>query len=271
LEKWILGLLVVLVAGRGAYRSFEDAAANDIRSRLVEQTGAVELRVKPEGLFGYMDGGLALARISGTAIGTDGMPFWTEPGYSQYARIGELRMRLTDVTVTGLRVKLLDVTIPDCRYDRGYAWSHKRIRITRSGTGTGRVEATAEALAEFLMRKYETLSDLELHLDDGKFEISGKVSILHAYPFRASGDLAIEDGLRIVITKADVDLGGERLSEAAAQEFIKGLNPVLDEQEDLHLLDSIHMRKLTLEDDLLIVEGDAKIPIEPGSREKEAK
>lgn len=262
MEKWLFALVALLVGGRAAVRSFERGAADDIRSHMATpRQGDVDLKVKPR--FS-LDGSLYSATFTGNDFTTDGLILVTQPEYSRVARIDHLRLDLSDVNITGLDVRRLQADIPGCRYDKTYGILKKRIRLTHSGLGWGRVEVTARALADFAQRKHSFITGLDLHLHDGKVTADGNAAFLGSTSrFHIEGELVAEDGTKLVLTNARVRLNGRWVSEDVAREFIKRFNPVIDEDKDLKLLDTLYIRQLTLKDDVLIAVGDTKIPVRP--------
>ncbi len=266
MEKWTLVLFALFVGGRIATKSFEASAARDIQSRLT-QPGVVEIRIKPTSLFSFLDGKLDKADFTGSHFETVGLPLLTETDYSTAGGIKSLHFRFQDVQLTGLRVASLEADIPDCRYDRTYAITKKRVRLTRSGIGWGRAEVTAESLAEFLSHKYQAMTGIRLELRNGAFVLTGSTTILRSVvAFRVTGRLEAKDGTKLVAVQCRLEMNGKPASQAATDDFLRKLNPVLDEDADLKLLDTIIIRKLTLENDRLIVEGDTKIPISKGDK-----
>lgn len=262
----MLALAVVVIGGRHAVRSFEVAAAEDIRSKLPQQEGRLDLKVKPRYLLSFADGSMAEAAFFADGIHTEGLPLFTEPSFSRCGRIEMLTIRLRDSSITGLRVRDMWGEIPDCRYDWAYALGKKRIRLTESGVGRGRVEVTASALAEYLLAKNPMLEALTIHLREGKFEAEGTARFLAAMSFRVEGELEVEDGRRLNVVRAIVNVSGRTMEPGAAQAFVDRLNPVVDETADLKLYGALIIRTLSLDDDVLIAEGDMRIPARPASR-----
>jgi hypothetical protein len=262
-EKWLLALAIVIIGGRHAVRSFEVAAAEDIRSKLPEPKGRLELKVKPRYLLSFADGSMAEAAFFAKGIHTEGLPLFTEPTFSRAGHIETLTIRLRDSSITGLRVRDMWGEIPDCRYDWSYALTKKRIRLTESGVGKGRVEVSGAALAEYLLAKNPMLESLTIRLRDGRFEAEGTARFLATMSFRVEGEMEVEDGRRLNVVRASVTIGGRKLEPAAAQTFISRLNPVVDETADLKLYGALTICTLTLDEDLLVAEGDMRIPVRP--------
>ena len=263
MEKWLLALAIVIIGGRHVVRSFEAAAAEDIRSKLPQPEGALDLKLKPRYLLSFADGSLAEAAFFAEGIHTEGLPLFTEPTFSRAGRIEMLTIRLRDSSITGLRVRDMWGEIPECRYDWAHALHKKRIRLTESGVGRGRVEVSASALAEYLLAKNPMLEALTIRLRDGRFEGEGTARFLAPMNFRVEGELEVEDGRRLNVVRARVTVSGRQMEPAATQAFVDRLNPVVDETADLKLYGALIIRTLTLADDLLIAEGDMRIPVRP--------
>jgi hypothetical protein len=61
------------------------------------------------------------------------------------------------------------------------------------------------------------------------------------------------------------------MSAEAAKALVDSLNPIIDPDKDLHLLDTLSIRRLTLDDDLLVVEGEVRIPVKPELKPEDGK
>ncbi|MCH7945812.1 MAG: hypothetical protein IIC73_07345, partial [Armatimonadetes bacterium] len=126
---------------------FERLAAEEISSRLSGDSRQVKVDVVPDGLA-VVWGSLIRATITASDFSVAELPLFTEPERSQAGRLGELRLRLSDFNMRGLRIEELRADIPGCRYDFGLARSERTFRLSRSGVGTGSVKILEQDLAD---------------------------------------------------------------------------------------------------------------------------
>lgn len=259
-----LGLAGLLFGvGSSEVRKFENAAAKDISSRLQGDAKQVKVRTKLDP-FQAIGGRLKSGTITASQFSTDGLPFFTQPDGSKRGRLDELKIQLTDFELTGLRVKRLESRIPDCRFDFGLAQRKGQIRLTKSGVGTGSVELEQEALKEFVLKRFPTISKLSVNLEKGQatFEGTGRFVAFQA-DFRLVGQLVSLDGNTIVLHGAKVYVGGQEGNAVVTKAILDLLNPVLDLDKDLKLHGAIRIQKLELEKGTLKASGVAQVPDQP--------
>lgn len=258
-----LGLAGLLFGvGSSEVRRFENAAARDISARLEGDAKQVKVRTKLDP-FQAMGGRLKSATITASQFSTDGLPLFTQPEGSQYGRLDELKIELSDFELTGLRVKRLESRIPGCRFDFGLAQRKGQIRLTKSGVGTGSVEVEQEALEAFVLKRFPTITRMKITLSDGMavFEGTGRF-VSFVADMRLEGKLASHDGNTIVIEEAKVFVGGQEANPIAAKAVLDILNPVLDLDKDLKLHGAIRIQELRIDKGILSASGVARIPEE---------
>ncbi len=248
--------------GSSEVRRFENAAARDISTRLEGDTKQVKVRTKLDP-FQAMGGRFKSATITASQFSTDGLPLFTQPEGSQYGRLDELKIELSDFELTGLRVKRLESRIPGCRFDFGLARSKGQIRLTKSGVGTGSVEVEEAALEAFVLKRFPAISRMKITLSEGKavFEGTGRF-VSFVADIRLEGKLASPDGNAIVIEEAKVFVGGQEANPIAAKAVLEVLNPVLDLDKDLKLFGAIRIKELRVKNGVLSANGVARIPAE---------
>ncbi|PMY18355.1 hypothetical protein C1X37_33915, partial [Pseudomonas sp. FW305-3-2-15-A-R2A1] len=84
-------------------------------------------------------------------------PLFVEPKRSKRGWVRKLSLDLSDFTLNGLRVERLAATIPDCNFDMSLAAREKRIRVSKSGTGSGEVVVLAADLERFVLKKFREI------------------------------------------------------------------------------------------------------------------
>lgn len=259
-----LGLAGLLFGvGSSDVRRFENAAARDISARLEGDEKQVKVRTKLDP-FQVMGGRFKSATITASQFATDGLPLFTQPEGSKYGRLDELKIMLSDFELTGLKVNRLEARIPGCRFDFGLAQKKGQIRLTKSGVGTGTVEVDEASLEEFVLKRFPTLTRLEITLADGQAVIvaTGRF-VSFVADIRLEGKMVSPDGNRIVIEDAKLLVGGQQANPIASKAILEVLNPVLDLDKDLKLYGAIRIQELKIDKGMLTANGVATIPVEP--------
>jgi hypothetical protein len=82
-------------------------------------------------------------------------------------------------------------------------------------------------------------------------------------PFQVIAELEPVDGVRLVLAKPRIYFDWVRTDELASDVLLKALNPVVDLEKDLGLLDAMSITGLKLRNGLLEAWGDTKIPEKP--------
>lgn len=261
-----LGLAGLLFGvGSSEVRKFENAAAKDISSRLQGDAKQVKVRTKLDP-FQAIGGRLKSGTITASQFSTDGLPFFTQPDGSKRGRLDELKIQLSDFELTGLKVKRLESRIPDCRFDFGLAQKKGQIRLTKSGIGTGSVELEQEALKEFVLKRFPTISKLSVNLEKGQatFNGTGRFVAFQA-DFKLVGQLVSLDGNTIVLKDAKVFVGDQEGNAIVTKAILDLLNPVLDLDKDLKLHGAIRIQNLELGKGTLKATGVAMVPDQPAT------
>jgi hypothetical protein len=258
-----LGLLFGL--GHNEVRRFERLATEDIRSRIVcGPETKVSVRSKLANPITGPFGDVASVTIEAERFSTDSLPLYTEPWRSQKGKLGMLRLRLKEFDLAGLRVQELRADIPHCRFDYALAIGKRQIRLSKSGRGTGYVAIREQDLSTFALRKYREIKRIDIRIQKDKVMVDGFGEFLIAKtPFQVIAELEPVDGVRLVLAKPRIYFDWVRTDELASDVLLKALNPVVDLEKDLGLLDAMSITGLKLRNGLLEAWGDTKIPEKP--------
>ena len=249
--------------GSSEVRRFENAAAQDISSRLSGTDKQVKVRTKLDPIQA-LGGRMKSATISASGFSTNGLPLFTQPWNPKSGRLGELKINLKDFSLSGLKVLSLEANIPSCRFDFGLAQRRGQIRLTESGVGTGMVRVTQKALQEFALRRLPALQRLNIQLAGDKATIAGSGRFVNFQTdVTIVGRLVSPDGTRVEVADATVEIGGKQATEQMAHFVLQIINPVLDLNRDLHLFGALKIEEIRLEDGLLVATGAARIPNHP--------
>lgn len=249
--------------GSSEVRRFENAAGKDISGRLQGEAKQVKVRTKLDP-FQAMGGRFKSATITASQFTTEGLPLFTQPEGSTRGRLDELKINLSDFHLTGLRVKKLEARITGCRFDFGLAQRKGQIRLTKSGEGLGSVEVEQDALRDYILKRFPSISKLSVKLEEGQatFEGTGRF-VTFVADFRVTGQFFSPDGNRIELKDAKVFVGDQEGNPVITKAVLDLLNPVLDLDRDLLLYGAIRVKDLKVGQGILVASGVAKIPDEP--------
>ena len=243
---------------------FERHAAADIMEQLQGEKRTVEVKTQINQPFGALFADLRRATIRASHFSTDGLPLFTDPERPKSGTVRELRIELSDFTLKGLRIESLNSSIPDCKFDRDLALRKKQIRLSRSGVGRGVVTILEEDLAKFIPKKVREIKRCSVKIGRGKVWVEGYGEFLIAKTeFLVVADLEIEDGVRLNLTNARVVLGWQKADEMSRKVLLDAMNPVVDLQKDLGLLDAFMLQSVVCLNGRLVATGLTKIPDRP--------
>lgn len=249
--------------GQREIHVFERAAASEIRAKLKGDNAQVSVEAVPDGL-GILWGALDRAVIRASHFEVDGLPLFVEPERSKAGRCGNLTIDLHDFKLKGLRVESLFAQIPACRYDRGLALGKKTFRLSKSGTGTGSVRVLERDLADFILQKFHEIKSVSVRVYNGIVWVEGFGEFLLVKSnFEVIADLTPEDGTKLNLTNAKVWFDWKRADSFATDALLKFLNPVVDFNQDLGLMDTMKVDQIRLEGGVLEACGRTKIPSRP--------
>ncbi|HEY0867655.1 MAG TPA: LmeA family phospholipid-binding protein [Fimbriimonas sp.] len=257
----LLGLFGGLfLFGGSQVRRFESEAAKEIASKLSGPEKRVSVKVRPAGL----SGALASATIQASRFETEGLPLFTEPDRSTRGVVHELRIRLSDFSLRGLRIEQLSATIPDCRFDYALAVRRHQIRLSRSGVGQGTVSLLAEDLERYVLRKFSEIKRVEIEISGGRLRVSGYGEFLIVSTnFDVDATLRAVEGTRFVLEDAKVRFDGREAEPLARDALLGTLNPIVDLDQDLELHGAILVDRIVLEEGRIVASGTTRIPIKP--------
>ena len=257
----ILGLGFVFGVGGGELRRFERDAALEIRQKLQGEQVQVAVASRFAGPLDPLFGDVASATIRARDFSTEGLPLYTEPWRSRAGKLRELCLELENFTLAGLAVKRLTAKIPDCRFDLGLALKRRQIRLSRSGVGTGEVEVTEQALADWILKKFREIKRVAVRVAKDRVVVEGYGEFLMAKSeFQVIASLSATDDVRLELTDAKIYFGWVRAGEAASRALLDTLNPVVDLDRDLHLDGAVKVEGIRLRDGVLKAWGATRIP-----------
>lgn len=245
---------------------FERAAAREIKAQLRGDNPKVEVRAVPDGI-GIVWGALDKAIIRASDYEVDGIPLFVEPSRSKAGRCGNLTLDLRNFKLRGLRIESLFAEIPACRYDRTLALTKKMFRLSKSGVGKGTVRVLEDDLESFILSKFGEIKSVNVKVNRGVVWVEGDGEFLVIKTkFTVIADLVPIDGTKLTLANAKVWFDWRRADPFATENLLKTLNPVVDLNEDLGLMDAIQVEKIKLEDGVVEATGRTKIPERPDSK-----
>lgn len=260
----LAGIGLILSFGSDQVRSFERLAAHDIHSVLRGDARLVTVKSKLNGVIGGALGDLSRVTITATHFSTDSLPLFTEPDLSRSGKVRELRIELKDFVLAGLRCESLVASIPNCRFDYGLATRQKKIRLSESGIGTGTVRLLEKDLEAFILRKFKEIKSVTVELQPDKAIVKGYGEFLIINTnFHVEAQLGTTNGYDLILTNYDITFDGRRAEANAARVLLDTLNPVVELNKDLQLLDAVKVKGVKIGRGYLEAWGDTKIPIRP--------
>lgn len=240
---------------------FERAAAREIKTQLRGDSVQVEVKAVPDGL-GIVWGALEKAVIKASHYEVDGIPLFVEPERSKAGRCGNLILDLQDFKLRNLRIESLHAEIPGCRYDRTLALTKKMFRLSKSGVGVGTVRVREGDLESFILSKFGEIKSVSVKVDRGVVWVEGDGEFLVVKTkFAVIADLTPVDGTKLTLTNAKVWFDWRRADPFATENLLKTLNPVVDLNRDLGLMDAISVEKIKLENGVVEATGKTRIPV----------
>jgi hypothetical protein len=266
---WALaGLGLLFGFGAREVKRFEDLAAKDIAATLEGPEKQVKVRSELNGFVGGALGDLRRVTISARNFSTPALPLFVEPELSAKGKVRELKIVLEEFELAGLRVERLEAAIPDCRFDYDLALRKKKIRLSRSGVGEGRVRLREKDVESFLLEKLREIKRVELRLDRERAFVKGYGEFLVVHTeFEVIARLAPLEGNKIVLAEAKVFFGEHPADEEVKGLILDTLNPVVDLDEDLKLYGAVTLEGLSLQNGILEAWGRTRIPARPQGQE----
>ncbi len=262
LKNLTFGLFALATFHAGLEQRIRHDAARQVTA-MFHDTGPVQVRVEPRGMFGLVANDIWVVDIYGQHLRTERMPFSLYPRHGWKGSIRHLRLHLTDFTLAGLPIERLDADVPFVTFDIGEAAWKDRIVLRGAGTGPAVVQVGAAGLRAFLFKRYtQTLSDVEVWWQNRKLYLSGRVRLFAGpVPLIASGRLVPREGRYLDLADPVFMLNNAPVSPALAALILRQINPVLDVERDLNLGRSFQLTEAAIGDTGLILRGQATIPV----------
>ena len=260
-NPWLLGGIAALFGfGAATVRNFESAAAREIGEKLIGDHKKVLLQVSYPGLLSPALGEVGTATITASTFRCEGLPLFTEPKRSKKGSIDLLRLNLSDFYLRDLRCERFLAEIPNCRFDFALAASKKRIRLSKSGLGTGTVELLVKDLAPFILKKYGEIKSVEVTTDGDWIRVKGYGQFL---VLNANFDVKAKittNGSQLILSDAIIRIDNKETDLDSQLALINTLNPVIDFAKDLDLYDAVDAKTVQILEDKIVVKGTVKIP-----------
>ncbi len=243
---------------------FERHAAEDLAFSLKGPFKEVKVKTKLNGPLGGVFADIAVATVYAKNFRTDGLPLFCEPDRAKSGTVHEFNIELDNFVLGGLEVEKLRAKIPECRFDAGLAIREKKIRLTRSGLGVGKVWVHQDALARFIPKKVHEIKTSEVQIRNGKVIVEGYCEFIFAKSeYWVMADIVVVKGRRMELTNAKVLMDWRKADELASKVLLDALNPIVDLDKDLKLFGAIDLYSIKLENGYLFAEGFTKIPDKP--------
>lgn len=255
---------LVFLAGAGLIDSEiskqEKRAAADISARLQGDNRQIQVDVQPHLSWGHVKS----ASIQAQDFSLEELPLWTEPERSKAGRLDLLKLNLRNLTLKGLQIEELSAVIPNSRFDLNEVLNHGRIRLSKSGVGTGRVKIKEDALAAWITRKYPEIKRCKVEVMQDVVWVEGYGEFLIVKSdFTVIAKLRSPDGNKLELHEAKIYFNWQRADPFAAKTLLDLLNPVVDLNEDLGLAGAVKVEGIKCRNGVLEAWGAAQIPVRP--------
>ena len=262
MNPWLIGIVFGLFGfGASQVSRFERDSARDILQQLEGPKKQVKLIVRYPGVLSPVVGEVDEVIIQASHFQTAGLPLFTEPELSTAGSINWLRLDLRDVTLRGLRIDRLTSNIPNCKFDYQLALHKRKIRLSRSGTGTGEVRILGPDLEKFIVKKYHEIKRCKVEFVKDRVKVTGFGEFL---VFQTEFEITA-NGTKLLLTNAEILFDGRPADEGAKQALLDTMNPVVDLDGDLQLQGAIKLDSIEFENGALVCRGKTTVPIKQKS------
>lgn len=260
----LIGLAIFsgLMTGRAQY-----AASRDLRHAL---PGAdVMVRVDSRGVLGMALGQAFRVRVDGSGFAATSLPFFIEPGGGPTAEARHLQLHLSNITLAGLPVRLLDADIPFVRVDATRALFSGHLTLRSAEPGKGTAILTEAGLARFLASRHPELTNVEVRIDLAGIAVRARTGlVLGSTEIEMRAGLQVRDGRYLDAVDPRVRVGGREVPEPLKTRLLAVMNPVLDVERDLHLGDWLYVTGLELRQGDVVVHARVTIPLKRKEKEE---
>jgi hypothetical protein len=253
-----LALLGLALLNSAAKVWSEQALEKSLREQM--RGGRIHVRVESSGLYGMLVGRAALARVTGTGVRIEELPFLVRAGGGMRSEVRSVRLDLRDVTFRGLDIRRMSVDLPDVSLDVDNLLFHDRLVLRRAGGGRVSFGVAPESIAAFARRRYPALQDVEVRLSDGEVRLAAALPLFGTVRrISAQGGLQLDEGGRVVLKDPDVRLDGRPTEPGLRSALLSALGPLLDVERDLGLRDVLRLDRVEVRAAELLLSGQVTI------------
>ena len=249
---------LALLSGITRWRG-EHALTHDLSRSL--KGGHIETDIEPRGLLGLITGNSSVTTVRGRGFATDELPFKLDRGGWAKVHVSRLRFEFEDFKLKNLPVRKLTAEFPGVSLDAGKIAFDERIVIRRAGEGKAEAVVGAEALQQFISRKYSSLKDVTIRLTGGWAEVAATAPVVGGSS-RIDGRCRFTpvDGKFIYATDATFHLNGKDATPAMTQMLLKMLNPIVDSDKDMGLGRFVYLTEVTVGEGTVTLRGRVRVP-----------
>jgi hypothetical protein len=249
---------LALLSGIARWRG-EHALTHDLSRSL--KGGHIETDIEPRGLLGLITGNSSVTTVRGRGFATDELPFRLQPAGRAKVHVSSLRFDFEDFRLKNLPVRRLTAEFPGVSLDAGKIAFDERIVIRRAGEGKAEAVVGADALQQFIARKYAMLKDVQVRLTSGWAEVAATAPILGGST-RVEGRcrFAPVEGKYIHAAEASFRLNGKDATEAMTKMLLGMLNPIVDSDKDMGLGKFVYLTEVMVGEGNLTLRGRVRVP-----------
>jgi hypothetical protein len=144
------------------------------------------------------------------------------------------------------------------------AINHKKIRLSRSGEGTGTVQIRARDLEQFVLKKYPAVKAIQMTLQKDRIRVVAEADLGNTrLKFSIDGRMESADGRSLRLVDPVAEINGSPASLASAKALANSINPVLHLDRDLGLYGAVDITTIKLDANRLIATASTRIPASP--------
>ncbi len=249
---------LALLSGIARWRG-EHALTHDLSRSL--KGGHIETDIEPRGLLGLITGNSSVTTVRGRGFATDELPFRLDRGGWAKVHVSRLRFEFEDFELKNLPVRKLTAEFPGVSLDATKIAFDERIVIRKAGDGKAEAVVGADALQQFIARKYSVLKDVQVRLAGGWAEVAAMAPLLGGST-RVEGrcHLTPVDGKFIHVSDAAFRLNGKDATPAMTKMLLGMLNPIVDADKDMGLAKFVYLTDVTVGEGTVTLRGSVRVP-----------
>ena len=171
-------------------------------------------------------------------------------------RTGELNIGVRDFKWQNLSVERAQFKFADVEYDFGALKSRSQLKLVSVGPSKMHLELAPDALAPFVSKRVENISNPKIVLTDGLMTIKGAKNFYGvAAPFEVNGQPGFS-GAQMVLKSPKLLVSGINVPAMVSAPILKSVNPLYSFDKIEGLPFEVTLTKVESRDGKLQIDGD---------------